>query len=165
MKLTVTHQYLIDLANILARPDLVFEGPVAGSLGYKVAMNQKTAKAFYDGFIQAFPSDPKWEQYVQLHNTLFRDAKVNTDAELASLPEEERSELMKKSADLDEEYKEAIEKERATDTERRKLLAEKVEVDLYTISPDEIKLKDPDGWRIWTVLFNDGEGIIRAPEA
>ena len=163
--MTVKHQYLIDLANILSRPDLVFAGQVTGSLGYKISMNQKTAKTFLDGFLQAFPSDPKWDEYVQRHNQLFSEANVRVEADLANLPEEERAELLKKSADLDEEFKEVREKEQATEVERRKLLDEKVEVDLYVISPNEITLKDPDGWRLWTVLFNDGEGIIREPEA
>jgi len=165
MKMKVKHQYLIDLANILSRPDLVFAGLVTGSLGYKISMNCKTAKTYYDGFMQAFPSDPKWDEYVQRHNQLFAAANVRVEADLANLPEEERTELLKKSADLDEEFKDVREKENAVEIERRKLLAEEVEVDLYTISPDEITLKDPEGWRVWTVLFNDGEGIIREPEA
>lgn len=164
MKMTVTHQYLIDLANILSRPELVFAGNVPGSLGYKISMNLKTAKMYQDGFVQAFPMDPKWEEYVLRHNKLFSDANVRTDADMGNLPEADRVELMKKSADLDEEYKEVREKERATEVERQKLLAEKVEVDLYTVAPNEITLKDPDGWRIWPILFNDGEGIIREPE-
>lgn len=165
MKMTVKHQYLVDLANILSRPELVFEGPVAGSLGYKISMNLKTAKTYFDGLMQAFPTDPKWEQYAVLHNKLFTDANVKTDADLSNLPETERAELMKKSAELDEEYKDVREKEQAAEIERRKLLEEKVDVDLYVISPNEITLKDPDGWRLWSILFNDGEGIIREQEA
>ena len=165
MKMTVKHQYLIDLANILVRPELVFDGPVSGSLGYKISMNYKTAKSYLEGFLQAFPSDPKWDEYVQRHNQLFFDAKVKVEADLNNLSEEDRTELLKKSADLDEEFKEVRDKEQATEVERRKLLDEKVEVDLYVISPNEITFKDPDGWRLWTVLFNDGEGIIREPEA
>ena len=154
MKMSVTHQYLIDLANILSRPELVFAGQVPGSLGYKISMNLKTAKIYQDGFIQAFPMDPKWEEYVVRHNKLFSEANVRTDADLGNLPEAERAELMKKSVDLDEEYKDTREKERATEMERQKLLAEKVEVDLYTVTPDEITLKDPDGWRIWPVMVS-----------
>ena len=165
MKMTVKHIYLIQLANILANPGRVFAGDCQGNVAYKVYMNRNVAKTYLDGFMQAFPEDPKWFEYTQKHDAVYAEANVQTAAELAALPPEKQAEITDKVAKIDAEYKDVIEKNRALEAERRKTLDELVEVDLYTVKPTDIHIKGEDAWDIWNALFNEGNGIIRDDEA
>ena len=161
MHMTVKHSYLIQLANILEHPERIFGGKCSGSVAYKVYMNFNTAKPFREGFQQAFPADPKWIEYSHKHDNVYAEAKVNTIQELAALPQEKQDEINAAIAAIDEEYKDTIEKEHAAELERRKMLDEDVEVDLYTVSPDDIEIAGQDAWQLWAVLFNEGNGFIR----
>ena len=165
MKMTVKHSYLLQLANILANSARIFTGDCQGSVAYKVYMNRNTAKTYLDGFIQAFPEDPKWFEYTQKHDGVYAEANVQTAAELAALPQEKQAEITEAVAKIDAEYKEVIEKNRALEEERRKTLDEMVEVDLYTVKPTDIHIKGDNSWEIWEILYNDGNGIIRDDEA
>lgn len=163
MKMTVTHGYLIQLANLLSNPERIFSGPCSGEVGYKVFMNRNTAKVYLDGYVQAFPIDPKWSEYTQKHDAIYYANKVVTNDDLAALPEDKQKEITAQIAAIDAEYKDTIEKEMASRRERDKMLAEEVEVDLYTVTPEEIHIEGPDAWKIWTILFNEGKGFIRKP--
>lgn len=185
MKMTVTHGYLLQLANILARPELVFDGECQGSIAYKIFMNRKTAMTYQEAFAQAFPPDPEMAKYAEERRGIFAEVDATTpecnddcnetDAETLSKRKADdnarkQALLTEKIAELDKKYAGAIEKARATEIEREKTLAEKVEVDLYTVSPNDIKIKTADpmypnstqnAWLIWAILYNDGQGIIR----
>ena len=161
MQMKVTQGYLVKLANYLAQPERIFGGKCSGRVAYSVYMNSKVAKTYLDGFNQAFPPDPKWQEYSFKHDQVYVEAKVTTMEQLMALPPEQQAEIQKKVAEIDGEYKDTIDKERATELERNKLLAEEVEVDLHTVTPDDIEIVGPDSWRIWTDLFNDGNGFIR----
>lgn len=165
MKMTVKHSYLIQLANILANAPRIFAGDCQGSVAYKVYMNRNTAKTYLDGFAQAFPEDPKWAEYAQKHDAVYDEVNVQTPAELAALPPEKQAEITERVAKVDTEYKDVIEKHRATETERNKTLEELVEVDLYTVKPTDIHITGEDAWKIWHILYNEGNGIIRDDEA
>lgn len=163
MKMTVKHSYLVQLANILANPQRIFGGHCSGTTGYKVYMDRNTAKVYLDGFVQAFPSDPKWGEYTQKHDAVYQEAKVRTADELAALPPEQQQEIVSRVAEIDEEYRDVREKEAALETERRKMLDEEVEVDLYTFTPAEVDISGDDSWQLWDILYNGGNGIIREP--
>ena len=161
MKMTVKHSYLIQLANILANPGRIFAGDCKGNVAYKVYLDRNVAKTYLDGFVQAYPVGPAWNEYMVKHDAVYAEANVQTIQQLNALPEEQRNEITAKIAAIDEEYKEVIEKNRALEEERRKTLEEEVEVDLYTLSPDDVNIQGQDSWEIWNVLYNDGNGIIR----
>lgn len=164
MKMTVKHNYLIQLANILAQPDRVFSGECKGNVAYKVYMNRNVAKTYYDGFMQAYPEDPKWGEYTAKHDAVYEEANVTTTAQFAALPEEQRAEITAKVAAIDEEYKDVIEKHNATESERRKTLEETVEVDLYVLNSSDVDIQGQNAWTIWDILYNNGNGIIRDEE-
>jgi hypothetical protein len=165
MKMTVKHSYLIQLANILANPSRIFSGDCQGSVAYKVYMNRNIAKTYLDGFVQAFPEDPKWLEYTQKHDSVYNEANVQTAAQLAALPPEKQAEITERVAAIDAEYKDVIEKNKALELERRKTLDDIVEVDLYTVKPTDIQIQGQGAWEIWDVLYNNGNGIIRDDEA
>ena len=162
MHMTVKHGYLIQIANILEYPERIFGGKCNGSVAYKVYMNRNVAKTYLEGFRQAFPADPQWLEYSRKHDAVYADAHVTTTQELAALPQEKQDEINSAIHAIDEEYKDVIEKEHATEAERRKMLDEDVEVDLYTVDPDEIEISGQDAWQLWAILFNDGNGFIRS---
>ena len=164
MHMTVKHSYLIHVANILTHPERIFGGTCKGSIAYKMYLNRNVAKTYWDGFMQAFPVDPKWDEYVQKHDGVYAEEKVVTQNDLANLPEKKRADITAKIAEIDAEYKDVIEHEQAMEIERRKMLDEEVEVDLYTVAPDDVEISGPDGWKLWTILFNDGNGFIRPNE-
>lgn len=164
MKMTVKHSYLIQLANLLAQPDRIFSGDCKGSIAYKVYMDRNVAKTYYDGFMQAYPTDPKWNEYTRKHDAIYEEANVTTTDQFAALPEEQRAEITAKVAAVDEEYKDVIEKNKAMEAERRSTLEETVEVDLYTVNSSDISIQGPNSWAIWDALFNNGNGIIRDDE-
>ncbi len=164
MKMTVKHSYLIQLANILAQPDRIFSGDCKGNIAYKVYMDRNVAKTYYDGFMQAYPVDPKWGEYTAKHDAIYEEANVRTTSDFAALPEDQRAEITAKVAAIDEEYKDVIDKNNATEAERRKTLEETVEVDLYTINSADVSIQGPNAWAIWDALFNNGNGIIRDEE-
>lgn len=161
MHMTVKHGYLVQLANILEQPERIFGGTCSGSVAYKVYMNRNLAKTYRDGFLQAFPVDPKWAEYSRKHDAVYDEANVKTARELAALPQEQQADISARVAAIDEEYRDVIEKENAAEVERRRMLDEDVEVDLYTVKPDEVEISGPDAWALWSVLFNDGNGFIR----
>ena len=162
--MTVKHSYLIQVANILANPARIFAGDCKGDVAYKVYMDRNTAKTYLDGFLQAYPVDPKWDEYTRKHDMVYAEANVQTSAQLAALPQEKQAEITEKIAAIDTEYKEVIEKNTALEKERRKTLDEEVEVDLYTINSSDVNIQGPNAWEIWDVLYNNGNGIIRNPE-
>ena len=161
MKMTVKHSYLIQLANILANPSRIFSGDCQGSVAYKVYMNRNIAKTYLDGFVQAFPEDPKWLEYMQKHDSVYNEANVQTAAQLAALPPEKQAEITERVAAIDAEYKDVIEKNKALELERRKTLDDIVEVDLYTVKPTDIFIRGEGAWEIWDILWNNGNGFIR----
>lgn len=165
MKMTVKHSYLIQVANILANPARIFSGDCQGSVAYKVYMDRNVAKTYLDGFLQAFPEDPKWAEYTQKHDGVYAEAHVQTAAELAALPEEKQAEITAQIAAIDTEYKDTIDKHRELELEQRKTLDEIVEVDLYTVKPSEVNIQGQGAWEIWDILYNGGNGIIRDDEA
>ena len=161
MLMKVKHRYLVGLKNVLERPDDVFEGPVPGAIRYMVSRNYKIAKEEVDSILQEFPIAQEYMEYQGKRTQIFRDAKVETDPQFFALPEEERAEINKRLADLDEEYKDAISAEREMSAAREEFLDQELEVNLYTVKPDALNLKEPNGWQAWNILFNDGNGIIR----
>lgn len=161
MKMTVKHSYLIQLANILANPASIFAGDCQGNVAYKVYMNRNLAKTYYDGFVQAFPADPKWIEYTQKHDAVYAEVNVQTQAQLAALPPEKQAEITSRVAEIDAEYKDVIEKNKVVEAERRKTLDDIVEVDLYTVKPTDIFIRGEGAWEIWDILWNNGNGFIR----
>jgi hypothetical protein len=161
MQMKVTQGYLVKLANYLAQPDRIFGGKCSGRVAYSVYMNSKVAKTYLDAFAEAFPPDPKWQEYSFKHDQVYVEAKVSTMEQLMALPPEQQAEIQKRISEIDAEYKDVIEKEQATEKERQKLLDEEVEVDLRTVTPDDIEIVGPDSWKIWTELFNGENGFIR----
>ena len=90
-------------------------------------------------------------------------AGVNTNADLAKLDKEQMSALEERITVYAEPYEDAIKAQDEINKARNETLAEDIEVELRTITPDELPpiIIDRDDWQVWNVLFNDGNGIVR----
>ena len=62
-----------------------------------------------------------------------------------------------------EPYEDAIKAQEEINKARTETLNEDVEVELRTITPDELPaiILEHEDWQVWNVLFNDGNGIVR----
>lgn len=165
MMMTVKRNYLIQLKNLLEHPENVFDGPIPGAIRYMVSMNYKIAKEEFDTVLQAFPFDQKYMEYQEKRRAYLRENGIVVDADFFAKDEDTRNTINERLNAMAVEYKDAIEAETAIDKERDAFLDQDTEVNLYTIKPEQVNIKstpeDNDGWAPWSVLFNDGNGIVR----
>lgn len=164
MMMNVKRNYLIQLKTVLEHPESIFEGPVTGAIRYMVSMNYKVAKEEFDTVLQAFPFDEKYLEFQQKRREYLTSVGVQTDADFLRKDEDTRNAISERLNAIAEEYKDAIDVENELDKERDAFLEQTVDVNLYTIKPNELLLKTTEtsqGWDVWNVLFNDGNGIVR----
>ena len=62
-----------------------------------------------------------------------------------------------------EPYEDAIKAQDEINKAKAETLDEDVEVELRTITPEELPtiVIENDDWQVWNILFNDGNGIVR----
>jgi len=174
MKMTVTEGYLVTLAAILANPPAIFDGDCKGSVAMNIYLDRELANQHRDAFRQAYPDVPEYYDYIKERNPIYEAVHVETVDQLNKLPEEQRAEVIKKVADLDAKYKDAIEKQQKVERDRREALAGEVTVELHQVDATDISIKTgsikipgsaANPWEIWQILYADGNGIIRMPPA
>ena len=69
------------------------------------------------------------------------------------LPVEQKDALQARVNTLMEEYKDAIAEEEVRNVDRNKFLDEEIEVDIRTVSPEEIpEIVAPDGWSVYSSI-------------
>jgi len=163
MKMTVKRGYLLELRNVLANADRVFGGPIPCKVRYAFSVNMKRCNEEAKEISEGFPNDEKWVEYEQGRISILREAGVNSNADIAKLSKDELAALEERVKVYGEPYEDAIKAQGEIDKAREETLAEEIEVDLRTVTPDElpdIKIENED-WKVWNVLFNDGNGIVR----
>ena len=163
MKMTVKRSYLFELRSIFANADKIFGNPIPSKVRYAFSVNMKRCNEEAKEIEEGFPNDEKWVEYERGRLKILHDAGVNTNADLAKLDKEQMSALEERIKVYAEPYEDAIKAQDEINKARNETLAEDIEVELRTITPDELPpiIIDRDDWQVWNVLFNDGNGIVR----
>lgn len=163
MKMTVKRGYLLQLRNILLNADKVFGSPIPCKVRYAFSVNLKRctdeAKEIDDGF----PPDEKWVEYERGRIAILREAGINSNADIAKLSQEQVTALEERIKVYGEPYEDAIKAQNEINRAKNETLSEDIEVDLRTVTPDELPniIVENEDWQVWNILFNDGNGIVR----
>ena len=163
----MTRRKLIDLGMVLAQAEHIFKQPITGRFYYAATKNRAIAQEELKLTQEAYPDSQEIMQYDQKRIALInevgesikegfsnlpvteRDAIINSP----SMTPEKKDALMAKIAELDTEYKDALEEFRKTDAQRNEFLAEEIEVDVKIVKPEEVpEIVDGDGWKIYSIL-------------
>ncbi len=163
MKMTVKRKYLLDLRNIFASADKIFGGKIPSKVRYAFSVNMKRCSEEAKEIEEGFPNDEKWLEYERGRINLLHEAGVNSNADLAKLNTEQLNALEERIKVYAEPYEDAIKAQEEIIKARTETLNEDVEVELRTITPDELPtiILEHEDWQVWNVLFNDGNGIVR----
>lgn len=163
MKMTVKRKYLLELRSILANANQIFGGTIPSKVRYAFSVNMKRCNEEAKEIEEGFPNDEKWVEYERGRINLLHEAGVNSNADLSKLSTEQRNALEERIKVFAEPYEDAIKAQEEIVKARTDTLDEDVEVELRTITPDELPniIIENDDWQVWNVLFNDGNGIVR----
>ena len=163
MKMTVKRKYLLELRSILANANQIFGGTIPSKVRYAFSVNMKRCNEEAKEIEEGFPNDEKWGEYERGRINLLHEAGVNSNADLSKLSTEQRNALEERIKVFAEPYEDAIKAQEEIVKARTDTLDEDVEVELRTITPDELPniIIENDDWQVWNVLFNDGNGIVR----
>jgi hypothetical protein len=112
---------------------------------------------------EGFPNDEKWMEYERGRIDILHEAGINSNDDLNKLTTEQMGSLEERIKVYAEPYEDAIKAQEEINKARMETLDEDVEVELRTITPDELPpiILETDDWQVWNVLFNDGNGIVR----
>lgn len=163
MKMTVKRKYLLDLRPILMNANQVFGGQIPSKVRYAFSVNLKRCNEEAKEIEEGFPNDEKWMEYERGRIDILHEAGVNTTADLAKLSQEQIGALEERIKIYAEPYEDAIKAQDEINKARNETLDEDVEVELRTITPDELPtiVIENEDWQVWNILFNDGNGIVR----
>ena len=163
MKMTVKRKYLLDLRDIFANADKIFGGQIPSKVRYAFSVDMKRCNEEAKEIEEGFPNDEKWLEYERGRINLLHEAGVNSNADLAKLSTEQLNALEERIKVYAEPYEDAIKAQEEINKARTETLNEDVEVELRTITPDELPtiILEHEDWQVWNVLFNDGNGIVR----
>lgn len=163
MKMTVKRKYLLELRNIFANAHKIFGSKIPSKVRYAFSVDMKRCNEEAKEIDEGFPDDEKWIEYERGRIAMLHDAGVNSNDDLANLSAEQLAALEERIKVYAEPYEEAIKAEQEIKNARAETLEEDVEVDLRTITPDELPeiITETDHWQVWNILFNDGNGIVR----
>ena len=161
--MTVKRKYLLELRSILANANQIFGGTIPSKVRYAFSVNMKRCNEEAKEIEEGFPNDEKWVEYERGRINLLHEAGVNSNADLTNLSTEQLNALEERIKVFAEPYEDAIKAQEEIVKARTDTLNEDVEVDLRTITPDELPdiIIENDDWQVWNVLFNDGNGIVR----
>ena len=163
MKMTVKRKYLLELRSILANANQIFGGTIPSKVRYAFSVNMKRCNEEAKEIEEGFPNDEKWVEYERGRINLLHEAGVNSNEDLTKLSTEQLNALEERIKVFAEPYEDAIKAQEEIVKARTDTLNEDVEVELRTITPDELPdiILENDEWQVWNVLFNDGNGIVR----
>lgn len=163
MKMTVKRKYLLDLRNIFANADKIFGGKIPSKVRYAFSVDMKRCNEEAKEIEEGFTNDEKWLEYERGRINLLHEAGVNSNDDLAKFSTEQLNALEERIKVYAEPYEDAIKAQEEINKARTETLNEDVEVELRTITPDELPtiILENEDWQVWNVLFNDGNGIVR----
>ena len=161
--MTVKRKYLLELRSILANANQIFGGTIPSKVRYAFSVNMKRCNEEAKEIEEGFPNDEKWVEYERGRINLLHEAGVNSNADLSKLSTEQRNALDERTKVFGKQDQDAIKAQEEIVKARTDTLDEDVEVELRTITPDELPniIIENDDWQVWNVLFNDGNGIVR----
>lgn len=155
----IKRRKLLDMNMVLMNAEQIFKKPIVGRFYYAVMKNRNIAEEERKLTLEAYPYNEKFIEYEQKRDTMLTDAVanrpegVNVNQALAALPADQKDALQARVNALMEEYKEAIDEETARNVDRDKFLDEEIDVDIRTVSPDEIpEIVAPDGWSVYSAI-------------
>jgi hypothetical protein len=163
MKMTVKRKYLLELRSILANANQIFGGTIPSKVRYAFSVNMKRCNEEAREIEEGFPNDEKWMEYERGRIDILHEAGINSNDDLNKLTTEQMGSLEERIKVYAEPYEDAIKAQEEINKARMETLDEDVEVELRTITPDELPpiILETDDWQVWNVLFNDGNGIVR----
>ena len=163
MKMTVKRKYLLDLRNILANADRIFGNKIPCKVRYAFSVNMKRCNDEAKEIDEGFPPDEKWLEYERGRIEILKESGIQCNEDLDKLSQEQLDTLTERVKVYAEPYEDAIKAQEEINKARMETLNEDVEVDLRTVTPDELPdiVLENDHWQVWNVLFNDGNGIVR----
>ena len=155
----MTHQAIFDMNQAFKRAK--FEGKISSLFRYAMHKNMETTQKEVDSMIDAFSPD---EDYLKYRKDLLEIAKKfgitsidnprEFDRLLKALSPDQAAEFTKQQTDLADKYKEAIERQRAIDSELDGFLKEKIEIDLSMVPADTCpEISGDDGALIYDHMF------------
>lgn len=155
----ITRRKLLDMNMVLMNAEQVFRKPIMGRFYYAVTKNRAISEEERKLTLEAYPYDEKFLEYERKRDAMLTEA-VSTRPEgmsvnqaLAMLPADQKDALQARVNTLMEEYKTAIDEENARNVERDKFLDEEIEVDIRTVTPDEIpEIVAADGWLVYSSI-------------
>ena len=161
--MTVKRKYLLELRNIFVNADRIFGGKIPSKVRYAFSVNMKRCNEEAKEIEEGFPNDEKWIEYERGRIEILHEAGINSNDDIPNLTAEQLNALEERIKVYAEPYEEAIKAQDEINKARSETLEEDVEVDLRTITPDELPtiIIENDDWQIWNILFNDGNGIVR----
>lgn len=152
----IQRERLLILNVILQQAERIFKAPISGKFYYTVTRNRKIAEEERKLCYEAYPVDQKYLEYDQKRVGIYQEEGVNTDAKLRELSvkdAEKFNAIQERQRKLAEEYKEAIDAEAKMAEARDEFFKEDLEVDLRTVSSDELPEIDPkSGANCWEVF-------------
>ena len=163
MKMTVKRGYLLALRNILANADSIFGGKISCRVRYAFSVNMKVCNKEAMEIEEGFPNDEKWMEYERGRIAILHESGIRSNEDLAKLSTEQMNAIEERIKVFAEPYEDAIKAQEEINKARSETLSEDVEVDLRTITPDELPdiIVENGDWQVWNTLFNDGNGIVR----
>jgi len=163
MKMTVKRKYLLDLLPIFANAGNIFGGSIPSKVRYAFSVNMKRCSEEAKEIEEGFPNDPKWVEYEKGRIQMVHEAGINSNEDISKLSAEQLNALDERIKVYAEPFEEAIKAQAEIDKACAETLDEDIEVDLRTITPDELPIikTEHNDWHIWNILFNDGNGIVR----
>lgn len=161
--MTVKRRYLINLRGILMNADKIFSGPIPCKVRYAFSVNLKRCTDEAKELDEGFPPDEKWLEYEKGRIQILNEGGIKTNEDITKLSTEQIAALEERVKVYGEPYADAIKAQEEIIKAREETLNEDIEVDLRTVTPDELPNIAVDGedWEIWNTLFNDGNGIVR----
>lgn len=155
----LTRRKILDMNLVLMNAEQVFKKPIMGRFYYAVTKNRTITEEERKLTLEAYPYDGKYIEYEQKRDAMLTEAVSNrpegvtVNQALAMLPVEQKDALQARVNTLMEEYKDAIAEEEVRNVDRNKFLDEEIEVDIRTVSPEEIpEIVAPDGWSVYSSI-------------
>ena len=163
MKMTVKRRYLLQLRSILINADQIFGGPIPCKVRYAFSVNLKRCNEEAREIYEGFPPDAKWVEYETGRKAILHECGIDKDEHLQKLSTEQLNSLEERIKVYAEPYEEAIKAQAEINKAKNETLDEEIEVDLRTVTPDELPniVVENEDWQVWNILFNDGNGIVR----
>ena len=154
----IKREKVLILNNILRQVSRIFKAPISGKFYYTVTRNHQIAEEERKLCFEAYPMDQKYIEYDQKRQAIYLKEGIKNDAQLNEVAMKDAvkfNAIQESQRKLAEEYKDAIDAERQMAATRQEFFDEDIEIDIRTVSGDELPEIDPDaGLNSWNVFMN-----------